>query len=68
VAKLLVVLKSLAEHLGSPTLVAWAEEVVLALGVVVGRHPLYLSYSVLCCTSMAHLITFSRVITDKIRF
>jgi hypothetical protein len=27
----------------------------------------FISYSVLCCTSMAHLITFSRIMTDKIR-
>ena len=63
-----MVLKSLAERLGSAMLVVSAEEVVvLELRPVVGHHPLHFSYSVVSCTSMVHLITFLRAMTDTIR-
>ena len=62
-----MVLKSLAERLGSAMLVVLAEEVMVLLIPVVGHHPLHFSYSVVSCTSMVHLITFLRAMTDTIR-
>ena len=63
-----MVLKSLAERLGSAVLVVLVEEVVvLQISPVVGHHPLHFSYSVVSRTSMVHLITFLRAMTDTIR-
>ena len=62
-----MVLKSLAGRLGSAMLVVLVEEVVVLVIPVVGHHPLHFSYSVVSRTSMVHLITFLRAMTDTIR-
>ena len=62
-----MVLKSLAERLGSAMLVVLVEEVMVLVITVVGHHPLHFSYSVVSRTSMVHLITFLRAMTDTIR-
>ena len=62
-----MVLKSLAGRLGPAKLVVLVEEVVVLVIPVVGHHPLHFSYSVVSRTSMVHLITFLRAMTDTIR-